>query len=132
MANLEYSVDFTGTWEKRPQCVNFCHYTTNSPDINGGTVAGGPQENFRSPIPVKQPQLWYSQMSASQHGYFQASHAEFFVLCFAETQQFPAISNWLLEGTAALLEIRLLSLSLSSMPHSQHVPLTTSALPYAS
>lgn len=54
LANFEYCINFTGAWEERPQCINFCHYTTNSPNVYRRAIAGGSQKDFRSPVPERE------------------------------------------------------------------------------
>lgn len=51
LADFEDGVNFTGPGEEWPEGVHFRHDAAHGPDVNGGAVAGRPQEHFRSPVP---------------------------------------------------------------------------------
>lgn len=44
-------VDFVGAGEERAEGVEFGHDAAEGEDVDGGVVVGGPEEEFRGPIP---------------------------------------------------------------------------------
>lgn len=51
LANLEYGVYFTGSWEKRPEGIQLCHNAANCPLVYRWTVGCGSEEHLWSSVP---------------------------------------------------------------------------------
>ena len=76
LADLEDLVHLAGAGEQGPEGIELSHDAAHGPQVDGGAVGGGPQQDLRGAVPAQQTQGHKSESQGQMYLYSTVSYTE--------------------------------------------------------